>query len=245
MTTGRVFNSLVEAIEEIKRDIYKGTRVDFSRVQQRAGEHLPGRERTNYQYNIRGNIPTTAQALVSIGASLGFKVYQDYPEAMIDWLETELLCRLNPTGFLGDEPAELKHPALRSTVEGNWPAYLYRERLVGAVEALSEQLRKSPDTRRAYWPIFYPQDALRAIAPTRVPCSLGYQFMLRKVGQETLLLMTYLQRSADFDTFWLSDVWLARKFQESLAEDLDVEMGTFTHFIVSFHSFSVESTEIY
>ena len=100
-------------------------------------------------------------------------------------------------------------------------------------------LKKNPDSRRVYWPIFRTKDSLRAGAPSRIPCSLGYQAMIRKVGGTDHLILTYLQRSADFDRFWLSDIWLARKFQLNLAEALQIQGGALIHFIISFHSFDV------
>lgn len=257
---GRFFAHFDEAVEEIRRDVAKGTRVDFTRVQQRVGAYLPGRERTAYEYTVLRGIPMDAEELIDFGRRHEFPLFQTEADraAIGKWLLHETGQRLYPLSWqrlitLADPefknliglPAESLHPALKTSLEGNWPAYLYRDRLVGAVETITQVLRTSPDSRRAFWPIFQPQDSLRASAPTRIPCSIGYQCMLRKQNDQILLQMVYLQRSSDFDTFWLTDVYLAYQFQLKVAQELDVDPGSFSHFIISFHSFKVEGTEIY
>lgn len=245
---GRFFHTFDEATEEIRRDLAKGTRINFTRVQQRVGEHLPGRERTGYEYTVLTGIPEETEELLLFGQVHHFPLFQEKVDrdALGQWLMLETNQRLYPMSYTpGDPPLELLHPALKKTLEGNWPSYLYRERMVGAVEVMTSILDGSPDTRRAYWPIFHPEDSFRAGAPTRIPCSIGYQLMLRKFNDQTLLIMVYLQRSSDFDTFWLTDVYLARQFQLQVAKRLNVDPGSFSHYIISFHSFQVEGTEIY
>jgi len=218
-----------------------------TRVQQRTNQKLSGRELLGYSYLIeKGGIPDSAQEVVELGSSMGFPIYRADMEhglkILKDWMALEIHYRKH--GVLGDMN-EKDHPALKTTIEGNWPSYTYGERLSGALEALSTTLELSPDSRRAYWPIFEQHDSLRAMAPTRVPCSLGYQAMIRNTTQGPQLILTYLQRSADFDTFFLTDIWLANQFQKALAERLEVASGQFMHFITSLHSFTVEGTEIY
>lgn len=246
--SGRVFQELAEAIGEIKRDVYKGIAVSSSRVQQRVDEELPGRERLGYLYTIMGGFPITVLELMDLGKEFEFPMFLKDPDGMKTWLYREWNARLEAVDHLGvslSKPSEEAHPALKTTFEGNWPAYTYNERLYGAMEAMHEALERSPDSRRAYWPIFRPEDSLRAGAPTRIPCSLGYQALIRKVGDSNKLLFYYMSRSVDYDTFWLTDIWLARQFQVNLAERLDQSVGSITHFITSFHSFTVENTEVY
>lgn len=240
----RVFETLADAADELRRDVYKGAPLTSTRVQQRTGIELPGRERLAYTYSILGGWPNGAADLVALGANLGFKPYVEHPAEMLQWLCAERTNRL----YLfppHDHKPELLHPALKTTLEGNWPSYTYPERLIGADETMIQALREQPDSRRAFWPIFRPEDAGRMGAPTRIPCSLGYQAMLRQVGGSTRLILFYLQRSADFDNFWLSDIWLARQFQEHLAHDLDVAPGQLVHMVISLHSFEVEGSEVY
>lgn len=239
----RFYATLPEALSEISRDVSKSPKLTSTRVQQRVGEELVGRESLNYSYAIEaGGIPNTVHELIELGQGMNFKHFVESPEAMHLWLTNEL--EIRRFGVL-NQLNEVNHPALAKTLEGNWSAYTYGERLHGALNAMAAALRASPDSRRAYWPIFRPEDSLRAGAPTRIPCSLGYQALIRPTLEEDQLILIYSQRSADFDTFFLTDIFLASRFQAALGQTLGVHLGQFMHNITSLHSFEVEGTEIY
>lgn len=241
----RTFQSLDEAFQEIQRDVYKGVPIKSSRVQQRLEGHMV-RERMGYEYTIaEGGFPADVTELMKWAAPR-LPFWEAHYNDILSWLVAEETARIYPDNRLFMKDAtEALHPALKSTFEGNWPAYTYHERLLGMEPSMLSALMKAPDTRRAFWPIYRPEDGVRSSSPTRIPCSLGYQFVIRNLGGVDRLLMFYLSRSVDFDTFWLSDLWLAHTLQERLAYQLDVEMGYLSHYIVSFHSFSVDSQEIY
>lgn len=241
----RVFESLSEAEIEIRRDIYKGIPVRSSRVQQRKDQDLRGRERLAYVYSIIGDFPATPLELVNFGKDRGFPLYQKYPSEMVTWLYAELAARLRPETAIGQQPTECLNPALQTTIEGNYPSYTYAERLFGAMESMKAAILESPDSRRAYWPLFRPEDSLRSGSPTRVPCSVGYQALVRRVNDADELMLFYTERSCDFDHFWLSDVWLAHMFQHHLATQLGYSTGQLVHMVTSFHSFLVEDEEVY
>lgn len=242
----RVFETLEQAALEIRRDLSKGTRMQFSRVQQHMDADLPGRERQSYEYCIMDSgVPSDPRDLVQLGQKLGFKPFVENAAAMEDWLVQELHSRLFPYQHLTDLSTESFNPLLKSTLEGNHPSYTYRERMAGAIPALEAALKVSFDTRRAFWPIFLPQDAFRAAQPTRVPCSLGYEVMLRNVDGQERLQIFYLERSCDFDRFWLSDVWFAYRLGAFIADQLGFPMGPVYHYIISLHSFDVDMHEIY
>lgn len=253
----RVFQSLEEASLEIRRDLYKSPLVEVTRVQQRVNQELEARERLGMTYALLPEAwPKTAEDLVRLGAKLELPQFLQHPYEMLEWLKAEEEARLMPENYLGKSPTELIHPALRTTIEGNFPSYTYHERLYGAIDVLAATLQKSPDSRRAYWPIYHPHDSLRAMDPTRVPCSLGYEALIRMVNGKPHLILFYLQRSADYDTFWLTDVWLARKFQDFLTQELnsrlqykpdykEVISGQLVHHIISFHSFFAAGSEVY
>lgn len=243
----RTFETLSDAASEIRRDVYKGPKVESTRVQGWEGLELAGRERFGYTYAIMdpNSIPTSPAGLVSFGMQNEFPLYVEHCIEMENWLVLELDQRLHPQVYLSSPPADALNPALAKAKEGDTYSYLYRERLAGMMKAMRATLLKNPDSRRAYWPMFQPLDALRASSPTRIPCTVGYEAMIRNVGGVEKLLWFYIERSCDFDNFWLSDVWFAHKLQEQLAQRLKVEMGALIHFVISFHSFFSEGTEIY
>lgn len=242
----RIFASMEDAMIEIKRDVYKGSQLKTSRVQNRVGLDADARERVGYSYGIIGDFPDNPEELVELGKELGLNWYDEHGDEIIRWLTNEGAYRSDPIFYLKSPPNEFNHPALRSVQEGSHWAYTYVERLYGMQDAIITALREDPDTRRAFWPIFLPQDAIRASSPTRIPCSIGYHFMIRKQpnGQPGLN-MTYLQRSADFDIFFLSDVWLARQIQLNISAELSVQPGLLVHNVISLHSYAVTGEEIY
>lgn len=243
----RTFQTLEEAISEIQRDLSKGPSSVSTRVQQKVGLNLKTRERVCYQYLIEGGWPEDAEGLVDLGIKY-FDVFRQYPEQIRMWLVYEEQLRTNAASWNLDsgcdlEANEVRHPLLQSAKEGNYYSYTYHHRLSGTMDRAVRLLMTNRDTRRCYIPIFYPEDFIRANSPTRIPCSLGYDLLVRRVGVEEFLMMVYIMRSCDFDHFWLTDIFLARKFQEYLARQLEIEPGVLIHDVISFHTFPNE--EIY
>lgn len=245
----RVYENLEHAHSEIERDIYKSPVVESSRVQQREKLELVAHEAIGYSYSILpGGIPENVSDLVRLGARLNQTVFMGMNrEPLTRWLYAEEAARFWPQSRIGEKPTELLHPALRTTIEGSYPAYTYTDRLFGAIPLMVDTLKKNPDSRRAYWPIFCPVDTNRMMQPTRVPCSLGYQALIRERNGKKELQLIYLQRSSDFENFWLTDIYLAYRFQVQLLEEFNFKyiMGSTTHIITSFHSFNVHDQEIY
>lgn len=235
----RVFANVSEAYSEITRDLAKSPLVHSSRVQNFDTE-ADIREASNYAYTIL-NFPDSLREYLAIGVELGLIPFEELP-AMTLWYQREMQQRVQ---WMPTLVTEKLHPQLAATLEGAEPAYSYTDRLRGAVLGITELLRAFPDTRRGYWPIFHPEDAHRAIRMTRIPCSLGYDVKIREVNGLPYLHLTYLQRSCDLSTFWFSDIWLARHFQQQVLVRLDpkLNLGSFSHIILSLHSFI--KSEIY
>jgi hypothetical protein len=158
------------------------------------------------------------------------------------WLHLEHQAREHAArGMYINNYPERAHPTLSKMIEGHHWGYTYTERLYGAFPAI-EMTLKTPYSRRAWWPIFLPQDAIRASTMTRIPCTLGYHWNIRpslfQEGQDVLEVQL-IQRSCDFDTFWLSDLWLTAQLTMALREwyNPDLLLGTITHTAISLHSF--------
>jgi thymidylate synthase len=223
----RVFQNMTEAYLEIKRDLAKSPSFVQTRVQH-LQKQANVREAMNYAYTVMEGITAVQRSNLKT------------------WIPRELEARLYwQPGLI----TEADHPALKQLLEGQEPSYAYTDRLRGAVDMFVDTLSTNTDSRRAYWPIFQPEDAVRAVRLTRIPCSLGYQMVLRSVGgrEDLFLHMTYIMRSCDFGTFWWSDVWLARQFQQhvlseiayraGLSSEHGPRLGYFSHIILSLHSF--------
>lgn len=95
------------------------------------------------------------------------------------------------------------------------------------------QLEKNPFTRQAYLPVWFPEDT-GAVSNQRVPCTLGYHFMVRH-GQ---LNCTYLIRSCDFMRHFPDDVYMAGRLTQWVAMHINQPVGSLTMWIGSFHIFN-------
>ena len=114
----------------------------------------------------------------------------------------------------------------------------------GDLQDLVSLLSKSPYTRQAYLPVWFPEDT-GAVHGERVPCSLGYHFLLRN----GLLHCEYSIRSCDFFRHFHNDVYLTVRLVQWVAEKLSMKdagigyrvvPGTLKMNIGSLHVFSAE-----
>lgn len=111
----------------------------------------------------------------------------------------------------------------------------------GDVNDLIALMLRNPDTRQAYLPVWFPEDlAAAAQYKERVPCSLGYHFLLR----DGKLHMTYLIRSCDLVRHLKDDVYMSVRLAQWLLDKLSphevwrrVTLGDFTFHCMSLHFF--------
>jgi thymidylate synthase len=113
----------------------------------------------------------------------------------------------------------------------------------GDLNDVVQLLAREPYTRQAYLPVWFPEDT-GAHHGERVPCTLGYHFMLREGRLHTF----YPIRSCDFLRHFRDDVYLAVRLTQWLIEELkltddfptpwdDVVPGELTMFMHSLHIF--------
>lgn len=93
----------------------------------------------------------------------------------------------------------------------------------GDLSDVVKLLAREPATRQAYLPVFFPEDT-GAHHGERVPCSLGYLFLMR----DGKLNITYYIRSCDFYRHFRDDVymtarlcqWVIQQVQETNLRDI-------------------------
>lgn len=126
--------------------------------------------------------------------------------------------------------------------------------LYGDLNDLVALLAEHPYTRQAYLPIWFPEDLTAANLGERVPCTLGYHFMLR----DGKLNMTYFIRSCDLVRFLRDDVYMACRLVQWVLEELKMRRqatweglgfrpkpGTLTMHIVSLHCFEGDAANLW
>jgi len=104
----------------------------------------------------------------------------------------------------------------------------------GDLYDIVELLKRDDQTRQAYLPVWFPEDT-GTVKGQRVPCTLGYHFMVRH-GKMHII---YYMRSCDFIRHFPDDVYLAMRLAEWVNREsgLNLMPGTLTMHISSLHVF--------
>jgi len=137
-------------------------------------------------------------------------------------------------------PKQLK----RVRPSGSWLEHIpfsgYRFE-VGDLNDVIALLESDPGTRQAYLPIWFPEDT-GSTAGQRVPCTLGYHFIIR----EGVLHCQYNLRSCEIYRHFTNDIYMATRLAQHVAESLtfDVTVGQLTTHIVSLHGFVGDTKKI-
>lgn len=84
---------------------------------------------------------------------------------------------------------------------------------VGDLQDVVNQLIAHPMTRQAYLPIWFPEDT-GAVHGKRVPCTLGYHFIIR----DGKLDVSYFMRSTDLLRHFQDDVYMAGRLAQWMVE---------------------------
>ena len=106
----------------------------------------------------------------------------------------------------------------------------------GDLKHLVERLNSDPLTRQAYFAVWHPEDQIER--KERVPCSLGYHFMVRNGKMD----LTYHIRSCDVRRHFKNDIYLTIRLAQWVAENLNfnVSMGNLYMWIGSLHCWEAE-----
>jgi hypothetical protein len=108
----------------------------------------------------------------------------------------------------------------------------------GDLNDVANRLIRNPLTRQAFLPVYFPEDN-GAPDGERVPCTLGYLFLVRN----NQLHLTYYIRSCDFMRHFRDDVYMGMRLAHWMGAQilegtgLDLDMGDMAMHIGSFHVF--------
>lgn len=89
-------------------------------------------------------------------------------------------------------------------------------------------LVKSPYTRQAYLPVWFPEDTGSA-SGQRVPCTLGYQFLIRETPEGKVLHTFYHMRSCDFIRHLPDDIYMTIRLAQWVRDKVVDESGGAYH----------------
>lgn len=139
--------------------------------------------------------------------------------------------------FTGQDMAQ----GFQVEMKGHWFRY-------GDLEDIIKLLEREPLTRQAYLPIFFPEDT-GAHHGDRVPCTLGYHWMVR----DSKLHVFYPIRSCDFYRHFRDDIYLTVRLTIWILERLRrvdvaweaISPGDFTMWIGSLHMFRNDHIKLF
>lgn len=118
--------------------------------------------------------------------------------------------------------------------------YTYSERMSWQLENVIQTLVDDIHSRQAYISVFQPEiDNERFGGDSRIPCSLGYQIMIRN----NRLNVIYMMRSNDYFGHMPIDIWLAWELGIYLVDRLQetyprLKLGHLTYFSGSLHAYN-------
>lgn len=111
--------------------------------------------------------------------------------------------------------------------------YTYSERMCYQIEPIVKLLLEHPDTRQAFMSIWNPELDLPNVEILRVPCSIGFHFMIR----DNKLYLVYYMRSLEVTKCLGNDIYTSTRLLETIASRLGIETGTVTFCVGSMHLF--------
>lgn len=112
-----------------------------------------------------------------------------------------------------------------------WEGYRFS---IGDLGSVVSMLRRDPTTRQAYLPVWFPEDT-GATQGQRVPCTLGYHFLIR----DGVLNVSYYLRSCEIRRHFVNDVYMACRLAQWVARRVPgrVSLGILHMSIASLHGF--------
>jgi thymidylate synthase len=134
---------------------------------------------------------------------------------------TEVLDKDFADGLIKDDVAKQKGEAFDY-------AYGWQIRKNDMLNKTIELLKGQPETRRAYIPVFHPDNVYSSL---EVPCCVGIYILIRDEALE----LTTVFRSNEMFIAAMTDIKGYCDFQEWLAKKLGYELGDYHQFVMSAH----------
>lgn len=232
----RAFRNGVEALKEIERELFEmgitNQPYSFQNKVVEYNEDFLTKELIGYSYSL-----SNFDDILSIFPFM----YEDPDERerVLEYCYKEFLERIskppvNP-GKSWKERPEVWEPFLND--KGMFD-YTYSERMSNQISKMITMLLLNPGTRQAVMPIYDRHlDEHLTGGRGRIPCSMYYQFIYRKIGEVKELTLIYTMRSCDFYTHFPIDMYLAIRLLNHVGAVLNANRKKFIHFIGSLHAY--------
>ena len=242
----RIYSSCREMLSEVSRDVF--SRGVWSYDHTRQGKQTLERAKELVGYAYRLTSFDDLDGMLDLAREMFNKDF--FRKDIAEHWFNEMFDTHNPQTFW------LMHPQLKeyykkycAEIKDIYESYTYGERLTVSYDKILDLLAENPERRAAVVPIFWIADTYK-VGKFRVPCSMFYQFLIRRSLRGRELHLIYVQRSCDLAWFFPFDVYRAVRLLQHTANKLNargvhVKEGHLIHFISSLHCFESDLLERY
>ena len=230
----RIFKNFIEAHREIERElrhsgvIYQSESYQDKSVKDK--DEFLTKELIGYSFLVRD--PQVDGYINELGLDR-------------QWIDNEFLERISGLKLNPGDAYKLRNVWDEFVHDGKF-AYTYSERIGNQIIDIIKLLTENKSSRHAMIFIYQPEiDNPRRGGKIRIPCSIYYNFFIRKEGDTDKLSMIYNIRSNDFGTHFPYDIVLARMLQQNIALILEIPAGDLIYQSGSLHVFKKDYEEVF
>lgn len=232
----RIFKNTLEMLNEVERELFEmGIECPSYSVQDKLLDYNPNydmKELIGYSYAITDLF--NLELLQDI-----FNFFDnDLKEVGKSYVNAEFADRIGYPSNPGRSWSFRQGLWCKFLENDNKFSYTYSERIYPQLDSIIEELKNHRGSRQCIITIYDQHNDLPNLGgKRRIPCSMYYQFMVRKIGEQDVLNLIYTMRSCDFYNHFIVDVILGLMTLSHVALQVKVVPGMFIHFIGSLHAF--------
>jgi len=230
----RIYDSVLEAVKETERDLFE-MGID---------NHAPSVQ----DLDVKSNPDYDSKELLGYGYVVTkfldiddiFDFFFQNPiekQGVMDYVNQELKDRFSPFPLNPGRSWYHRKEYWERFLHNGLFSYTYSERVCHQIPLIISELRTHPESRQCVITVFRSLDLSQMGGKSRIPCSMYYHFLRRKISGRDVLLLNYTMRSCDYYTHFPIDVWLAIQMGKKIAESIGCKLYSFTHFMGSLHAF--------
>lgn len=234
----RIFANHLDAIAELLREVREfGVTVPITHFQDKQVKN----NKDYYTVELLGYTYKVSVASAKLDEMVKFLYPGKEGDDILEYCALELKDRLSGETRNPGEAHKSRYSLWEEFLEDKQKfSYTYSERIndpqleKNQLQTVIDELRNSPDSRQAIIQIYnYLYDSKNIGGKHRLPCTMHNQFLIRNKKLHGI----YVMRSNDLLTHYVVDIWLACKLQMYIAEELGIEVASFSYFSGSLHAY--------
>lgn len=234
----RIFANHLDAIRELLREVREfGLTVPVSHFQDRWVKN----DKDYYTVELLGYTYKVSQANNKLDEMVRFLYPGQEGEELLEYCTLELKDRLSGEPRNPGEAYKSRYSLWEEFLEDKQKfSYSYAARIndpaleKNQLQTVIDELKTSPDSRQGIIQIYnYLYDAKNIGGKHRCPCTMHYQFLIRNKKLHGI----YVMRSNDLLTHYVIDIWEACHIQMYIAEQLGIDVASFSYFSGSLHAY--------